>query len=835
MSIRTAQHGFSFWFAVLLLALLLTLVSGCSDSDSESDGDLVNGDGLDGDETDTETGDGDSTDADTADGDSIDGDTTDGDIPDGDSIDGDTTDGDTIDADSTDGDLDEESVIPDGDLEWPELAEYGEYNETSLYQEPQASLDLLCGGSQRPMGDSIEMGYDCGEITTFMRSYNYNDEAVHFIPEQPVKVNKVRMVFTHAGPVAVRLVRDMARSQPDLEQLLAPEQTRMIQWREAQQWVEFDFSNDDVYVHPKDHFWVVYRHLVPFPMLGLAENCATQSHSMFRSDEAIAEWREQGQMFVWGGIQSGVNYMVRIEAEPFCQRGGTFFTDVSEQTVVAPNGEGDDSHIIDIKENRILSADINHDDWPDLVLHETANNVDDPDRVRVLLNDTAGGFLDFTTESGLNGYYTSLFAAGDVNNDGYVDLYGGVYTDQQNPNPGSDTVFLNDGAGHFTQVENAGVEETSTTSAATFIDYDRDGLLDLYVGNWLYQYPYSTAMPDFFFKGNGDGTFTDVSDQVGLDLEGQRWGQPCYGVTTCDWNNDGWTDIMVANYGYGRNLLWANTGLGGFNEVGVEAGLAYDAIGGTTGGNTFGIDCGDFDNDGNLDAFLAEIAHPRYQPDSDPSRLLRNTGSENDFAFENLTRDLGIYYDEGEVDAMWVDFDNDGDLDLFVASLYTLHFGRLYRQEWDHSFTDVTYLAGIWTHDSVGNNWIDYDRDGDLDLLVARRSTGAHLHLYRNDVDNGNHWLQIRLVGVDSNASAIGARVTVTTGDLQQIREVKGSKGHFSQQPPMTLHFGLGEHESIDHVTVRWPNGSETQFEQVAADRFYVATEGQTSLSDETP
>ncbi len=751
-----------------------------------------------------------------------------------------------------DGDMDGETPEgddPDGDEDAPEMdaepegeaGPYGEYDEPSVVGPAEDAFDELCGGEDPVYGDEFEIAYDCGTRTGRLSGYDFNDEAMKFIPDQPIRIKKVRLQFStsalpaRAMDVAVRLTRDYFRSRPELDEILAPEQIRTIESDEYNTWVEFDFSADNVVVHPRDHFWVVYRHLQPQPMLNVAENCADLTHSMYRSDELIAEWRAQGQAFVWGGFDNEDNYMVRVVAEPFCERETPLFTDISAETDIL--GLDEAMTLDQIKENRTAFADLNADGWQDLILYTTTNQ---ESGARVLMHNGDGTFTDTTEASGLNGHYTVFNLFGDVDNNGAVDAYGAVYTNQDDPQTQQDIILLNDGTGVFSMLPDAGVAESSTTSAAGFGDFDRDGNLDIYSGNWLLNYPQPASMTDFLFQGAGDGTFTDVTEAMGMSWLQQHTGEPCYGVTWCDWNNDGWMDILVANYGYGMNMLWKNQEGAGFVDEGGNKGLARDAFG-SLGGNTFGIDCGDYNNDGNLDVYLAEIAHPRYQPDSDPSRLMKNTGSEGDFVFEDMTEELGIHHDEGEIDPTWIDFDNDGDLDLFIVSLYSLHFARLYRQEWDGTFTDITYLAGIKAHDSVANNWADLDHDGDLDLIVARRSTGAHLHLFRNDIGQDKHWAQFRLEGSagmapagrdvsPSNRSAIGARITVTAGDLVQIREIKGGKGHFNQQPPLVQHFGLGDHDTIDSVHIRWPNGQEETFDSPPADTFLYSLEGTNTL-----
>jgi hypothetical protein len=509
------------------------------------------------------------------------------------------------------------------------------------------------------------------------------------------------------------------------------------------------------------------------------------------------------------GIYYYLNYLVHVDAEKFCELTTPIFTDVSNQSGVET-----------CTNQRVTWGDVDNDRFDDLLL----------DAQVLLRNQGNGTFADVSAQAGIQGFSQGLAVFGDVDNDGDQDLYLGVYTAQNPlPVPGDpqDRILLNDGTGVFTPVPApCGVEEFSTTSAAAFGDYDADGCLDIYVGNWLEEYPKIPAMKDFLFKGNCDGTFTDVTDSVGMTDQGGANNSPCYGVAWCDYDNDGDMDIFVGNYGWVANFLWENRG-GTFVNVAAAKGVDKDDIS-TYGGNTFGEDWGDVNNDGNFDLFMTEIAHPRYLPDTDISSLQINSGPPN-YTFQNERVQRGIAYDEGDIEASFIDFNNDGRLVLCVSSLYPLHYARLYRQEPDGKFTDVTYLAGINVHDATNHAWADYDRDGDVDLAITNRTTGHHVYLYRNEVGTQNHWVTFRLEGADCNRSGIGARTTLTSAALVQHREVQGGKGHFNSQPSMPVEFGLAQNTTINEVKVRWPCGRVETFTGVAEDGFYLLREGQTA------
>ena len=287
----------------------------------------------------------------------------------------------------------------------------------------------------------------------------------------------------------------------------------------------------------------------------------------------------------------------------------------------------------------------------------------------------------------------------------------------------------------------------------------------------------------------------------------------------------------MANYGYARNRVFLNQRDGTFIDVGRDVGVAMDGYGGR-GGNTFGIDCGDYDNDGHLDLFLAEIAHPRYQPWSDPSRMLRWVQSNDDpgFQYVDVTTVAGIPPDEGMIDPSWVDYDNDGDLDLFVSVLYPGHASRLFRNQGDGTFWDVTYLAGLDVPDGQAGVWADFDGDGDMDLVTTNRQNGGTIAVWENRLAQatGNSWIELRLVGTSpSNRDAIGARVTASTDQGAQVREVKGGKGHNDTASTRMVHFGFGSYQGTVDIEVRWPSGGRERFADLPLGALTVLTEGE--------
>ncbi|GAB4291747.1 MAG: hypothetical protein Kow0090_05350 [Myxococcota bacterium] len=637
--------------------------------------------------------------------------------------------------------------------------------------------------------------------------------AQHFVlAESPLRIQKLRaFLLGGIGKVELQIVADFARSQPATETPISERLDFELDSKEGK-WVEVELQKP-VFVHPKDKFWVVQYINETGITLGVDDGAKGPSRSRLYSQALVEEWRKQGLAFVWAGVGENNQFMVEIEGEYICKRDSFWFTEVAKEAGFAE----------DFNDMRIAFGDVNNDGYDDLL---TNNQSYDFGGARLFLNNGDFTFTDITPESGVDKVVMQLGVFGDIDNDGDIDLYSGVNTPQKEGDDKGyrDTILLNIG-GVFGEIEESGVADTYTTAAAVFLDYDKDGCLDLYVGAWLKNYPEPASMPDRLLNGDCWGSFKDVTKKSGIEDIQYRYGMyaPCYGVTAGDYNNDGFTDIFVANYGQVYNFLLTNNGDGTFYNPDVVPGVGGDEIG--VGGNTFGADFGDFDNDGDLDLFLAEISHPRYLPQSDKSRLMRNDGAPK-FSFTDITDEAGFIYDEGEVDPTWIDFDNDGWLDMFIGTLYTDHFARLYRQCAPSLFCDVSYEAGIFAHDSVHNVWADIERDGDLDLIVSRRGAGSRTMVYRNEIGNRNNWVGVKLIGAESNRDAIGSRIEIEAGGYRQIREIKGGKGHFNSQPPLVQLVGLGEAKTVDKLTVRWISGAVETFENISPRAYYTIAEG---------
>ena len=462
---------------------------------------------------------------------------------------------------------------------------------------------------------------------------------------------------------------------------------------------------------------------------------------------------------------------------------------------------------------------------------------DVPPTNRLYRNDGQWRFTDVTGRAGVGdtGYALGV-CTGDYDNDGDQDLY--------LSNHGLNVLYRNNGDGTFTDVtKQAGVDNGPQMGAgACFLDADRDGDLDLYVSNYVdftYQSHQTTHMngfpayvgplnyhpaPDALYRNNGDGTFTDVSGPSGIAAhKGNGMGMIC-----ADFDNDDDTDIIVGNDGL-ANFIFENDGAGRFEEVGVLTGLAYDVQG--VGQGTMGVESADFNNDGKLD-FLATSYHRQLVT------LYENLG---DTIFDDVTRRTGAgtgTYAQVTWGTGMVDFDNDGDRDIFFACGHLLdnvdlfddttsYYARnLLLMNTNGKFTDVSDQCGDGMAvklSSRGAAFDDLDNDGDVDGVVL--NTRREPTVLRNDSETGNHWVQVRLRGTKTNRDGVGARVQVVAGDFVSIDEVHSGRSYQSDYGKR-LYFGLGPRDRVDRVEVRWIGGGVDIFENVQVDKLLTLTEG---------
>ena len=431
------------------------------------------------------------------------------------------------------------------------------------------------------------------------------------------------------------------------------------------------------------------------------------------------------------------------------------------------------------------------------------HNVGDDDMDNIIESNGAGcAFFDYDGDGDLDIYLL---------NGAYVDGVSGV-RGRRNKDKLTNALYRNNGDGTFTNVARAtGIDNALSAVGSTFLDYDGDGYLDLYVGNYLtydpgYQYFYAAqrfpgplayhGQPDVLYHNDGDGTFTDVTRKAGVyNPEGRAMG-----VTSGDIDDDGDCDIFVANDAM-ENYLYRNNGDGTFTDIAVPSGTAFGQRGEAT--SAMSGEFGDLDADGRVDIAVPDMAY---------CSVYLNLGGG---LFEERSAALGIAAACGQYtswSANYFDFDHDGYGDLFITNGQPHRMvgeeALLLRNDRGRRFVNVSHLLGpdfqekfVGRGSAVG----DYDNDGDLDVLVL--NLGQRPRLLRNDGGNRGSWVMVRLVGTTGNRDGIGARVRVTAGGTTQTRLRVSSSGYLSQSDPR-LHFGLGDAPRIDRIEIRWPSGT---------------------------
>jgi len=525
------------------------------------------------------------------------------------------------------------------------------------------------------------------------------------------------------------------------------------------------------------------------------------------------------------------------------------FTDIRQSagiTFVQDSTESDEKYYLETMGTGVAWLDYDQDGLMDLYFVQAgatdAYKPTHPLRSALFHNNGDGTFTDVTEKAhiGGEGHYGQGVAAGDYDNDGYPDLYVTGY--------GRAILYHNNGDGTFTDVTaKAGVaDEGQWSSSAGWFDFDHDGWLDLVVANYLDWSPQnnpwcgdkapgyrSYCSPNNYrglktrlYRNNHDGTFTDVSDKSGVSAPESKG----MGVVLFDFNHDGWTDIAMANDTW-PNFLFQNNHDGTFTDVSLISGLAASEDGRYEAG--MGIDASDVDGDGLLDVYITHL-------DFELNRLYHNNG---DGTFTDVTYSSGIGNKAmtlSGVATKFIDYDNDGSPDIVQANGAMVDNVALYHSEitykepllmfhntGDGHFQKVSdQLGPDFIHPIAGRGLAtaDFFNNGATGIAVVCR--GESPELLRNNVHNGNHWLEVLLIGTKSNRDGIGAELKLTAQDFTRTEQRTGGSSYMSASDPR-IHFGLGKHAKIDSLVITWPSGQIDKLTNIPTDQIIAVKEGQ--------
>ena len=437
-------------------------------------------------------------------------------------------------------------------------------------------------------------------------------------------------------------------------------------------------------------------------------------------------------------------------------------------------------------------VDVNNDDLIDVFI---TNGPSGGQNNSLYINQGNGEFIEDTESIIANDDSPSDGATwGDIDNDGDIDLY------VVNWYGVSNLLYLNEGGGDFRKVTGVGMPSRGHSETASWADYNKDGYLDLYVAN-------SGGESNDFLSSDGDGNYTKIVSTTNSALNNTR------SVNWIDFDNDNDLDLFISNEGSEKNKLYVNTN--GEFDLYDNGQISNDSE------NSTGSSWADYDNDGDLDLYVANFNQKNsfYRNDGNSFTKLNSTG---------LTDEANYSFG-----TTWGDIDNDGDLDLFVvdASFDTniQKPNSLYINNGNDTFTKVTdsYMTSQlgW---SFGAAFGDYDKDGFLDLIVARTYNEGQSNLLYHNLGNSNNWINIKCKGTVSNKSAIGAKVTATAiiggVEVSQLREVSSQSG-YNCQNSLNVHFGLGDATLITKLVIQWPSGNTETFDNLSANDFYTFEE----------
>jgi len=522
----------------------------------------------------------------------------------------------------------------------------------------------------------------------------------------------------------------------------------------------------------------------------------------------------------------------------------SWLTDITNETGVN-NAKG----------GRVSLVDINNDDYPDLVWGLGGINKND---LHIMLNvpnpdqnsEIKRIFIDWTDSSGINQsrkldtnkHTADIAAFVDLNNDGNVDVITSIYYHRLQMYEGANDpgdrseVYLGDGKGHFTLMEENGIYQLGlmNTTGLGLLDFDLDGILDLFMGQWFYDYAIDRKQNSYLLKGSGDGSFTRYTSEA-IDENNE----PLYGTNVTDCDNDGYQEIVTSPYCRSGGSLYKTDGSGTFWDVAAAANYTSQLIGGDHGQNLCQWESqpADFDCDGDIDLLQVQV-HGGYNTGEGRTHISVNQGREANYRYEweldRLKRDAPTESHLGDQGGQWMDIDGDGWLDIAIcqmaypsANLQGQERIYLLRQNAEHYFEDISKAIGVYNMKEAHSiEPADFDLDGDQDIFFSRQHRDTiivdtlidgkitkdtsmlvymQISLLRNNIGNTHNWVSVKLEPpAGHNQGGIGTRITVFADGHNQIRDIEAGLGHFSGQQPFIQNISLGDRNRIDSLQVRW-------------------------------